>query len=46
MGHLAGRPDLEGSASAAVLMAEVLPAGLRRTQALDQLFASGTPLPG
>jgi hypothetical protein len=46
MGRLAGLPDLEGSASAADLMSEVLPAGLRRTQALDQVFASGTLLPG
>jgi hypothetical protein len=40
MGHLAGRPDLDGPAGAG-LMADALAPGVRRTDALDAVFAQG-----
>jgi hypothetical protein len=39
MGHLAGRPDDGAGAGGADLMAEALPPGVRRTDALDAAFA-------
>jgi hypothetical protein len=41
MGHLPGRPDVDGTGNPFDLMATVLPLGVRRTQALDQAFAAG-----
>jgi hypothetical protein len=41
MGHLAGRPDVAGAGDAGDLMANTLAPGVRRTQALDTVFASG-----
>ena len=38
MGHLAGLPERDGSDG---LMAEFLAPGVRKTQALDQVFAAG-----
>jgi hypothetical protein len=42
MGHLAGRPDVDGSGSGSDLMADLLTTGVRRTQDLNQVFASGS----
>jgi hypothetical protein len=43
MGHLAGRPDETGDPAGGDLMAEFLAPGVRRTQALDQVFRTATP---
>jgi hypothetical protein len=40
MDHLAGRGDEDSATHAGDLMADLLPAGVRRTQALDAAFAS------
>jgi hypothetical protein len=40
MGHLAGLPDLGTAGHADALMADLLAPGVRRTQALDQVFAT------
>jgi hypothetical protein len=39
MGHLTGLPDVDGSGQDGNLMAEFLAPGVRKTQALDQVFA-------
>jgi hypothetical protein len=39
MGHLAGLRDVAAAADGPDLMADFLPAGVRRTQALDAVFA-------
>src|SRR5262249_4385338 len=44
MGHLAGRGDLDASTHGQDLMADILPAGVRRTQALDAVFAGALPV--
>jgi hypothetical protein len=44
MGHLVGRGDLDASAHGQDLMADFLPAGVRRTQALDAVFAGALPV--
>jgi hypothetical protein len=41
MAHLAGRPDDASPPGSTDLLAEVLPVGQRRTQDLDQVFATG-----
>jgi hypothetical protein len=43
MAHLAGRPSEGGAATGGDLLAEFLAPGVRRTGALDQVFA-GSPL--
>jgi hypothetical protein len=43
MGHLAGRPDVEGAAAGNDLMADALAPGVRRTQALDAVFSGAAP---
>jgi hypothetical protein len=40
MGHLAGLPDVGGSGQDGDLMSEFLAPGVRKTQALDQVFAA------
>jgi hypothetical protein len=42
MGHLAGRPDQPGTGLSDGLMTDLLATGVRRTQALDQVFSSGS----
>jgi hypothetical protein len=42
MGHLVGRPDLDPRAYPDSLMADLLATGVRRTDALDQVFAGGS----
>jgi hypothetical protein len=44
MGHLAGRPDVDAGGHGQDLMADLLPAGVRRTQALDAVFAGALPV--
>ena len=39
MAHLDGRPDRDGAGDGGGLLDEVLDAGVRRTDALDQVFA-------
>jgi hypothetical protein len=39
MGHLAGLPDRDAAADSGDPMAEALAPGVRRTEALDQVFA-------
>jgi CSLREA domain-containing protein len=46
MGHLAGLPDQPGTGLSDRLMTDVLAPGVRRTQALDQVFAGGILQPG
>jgi hypothetical protein len=41
MGHLAGRHDVAGSGTDGGLMSTLLAAGVRRTNALDAVFAGG-----
>jgi hypothetical protein len=41
MGHLAGRPDVSTAGHGDDLMADTLAPGVRRTEALDQVFAGG-----
>jgi hypothetical protein len=41
MGHLAGRPDVSTAGHGDDLMADALAPGVRRTEALDQVFAAG-----
>jgi hypothetical protein len=43
MGHLAGRPDRDGPGAGDDLMADLLAPGVRRTQALDRVFATASP---
>jgi len=40
VGHLAGRPDLDGPGAGDDLMADLLAPGVRRTQALDRVFTT------
>jgi hypothetical protein len=42
MGHLAGLPDMGGSGQDGDLMSESLAPGVRKTQALDQVFSDNT----
>jgi hypothetical protein len=42
MGHLAGRPDQPGTGLSDGLMADALAPGVRRTQALDLVFAGSS----
>jgi hypothetical protein len=42
MGNLAGRPDVNNATTEPTLMDAILPLGVRRLAALDEVFASGT----